>query len=149
MPEPHGYGFIRFASHHIMFLFSQHLNFFGIGFGCWLCCLQTHLKRVREEFSGWRFITEEIWWTYSQAHHCWFDASGNRGLLSELERVPVAKIQATLGSQPLTLIRGMWLVSARTLCLEGITGAKGHAGASVFKTALGSRYTTMGIVYQR
>lgn len=74
---------------------------------------------VRDECGSGRrwFITQETWWTCSQAQHCCPEASGNRGLPSELERVPAVRIQARLWSRPLTLVRGMCPVSARTPCL--------------------------------
>ena len=52
------------------------------------------------------------------------EASGNRGLLSELERVQAVRIQGRLGGRPLTPVRGMRPVLARNACLEGKKNAR-------------------------
>lgn len=55
------------------------------------------------------------WWTCSQAHHCCSWASGNRGLLSELDGIPAVRMQGRLRGRPLTPLRRMW---ARVPCSE-------------------------------
>lgn len=104
-----------------------------------MCCswlITSEWLRDECRRGGRWFITQETWWTCSQAHHCCSKASGNKGLLSELERVAAVRIQGWLGSRPLTLVRGMWPVSARPPCLEGEKVPEGHEGASVVKPSL-------------
>lgn len=100
----------------------------SLGYTFYFKCLQLFHSNSESQrwMQKWCMVIhyhQETWRTHSPTHHCWSSASRNRGLLSELERVPAVRIQWRLGNRPLTPVRWNWLVWREKKVREGLSGA--------------------------